>query len=216
MNAPEEVPGTGPVPGPYPPPPWHLKGHLWGGLFPAESVPAPPPDLSRLLPRTLAVFLIRYRAGTLRYDELIVGTPARRGRRAGLYIQWIWVDDERSLWGGRRIWGVPKRLAEFRWDGSRVRVTDGEGPVAVLDVTTKPPSLPRLPLPMTGFGSLDGARTVATARFSARPAAASLRVAEWSARLPALRRADARIRFAATSFDMLMPAPARYPAPATT
>ncbi|MFH8408793.1 acetoacetate decarboxylase family protein [Streptomyces sp. NPDC018019] len=204
---------SGPDPAPYPPPPWHLTGHLWGGLFAAEPAPAPPPDLARLLPRGLAVFLIRYRGGTLRYDELIIGTPVRRGRRIGLYVQWIWVDDERSLRGGRRIWGVPKQSAAFHWDGPHVRVRDREGLVAALEVTAKRPPLPRLPLPMTGFGTLDGARTVITARFRARPAAASLRVTEWSARLPALHRAEARLRFAAASFDMLMPAPARYPVP---
>ncbi|MFH8347820.1 acetoacetate decarboxylase family protein [Streptomyces sp. NPDC018045] len=204
---------SGAVPGPYPPPPWHLKGDLWGGLFAAESAPAPPPDLSPLTRRSLAVFVIRYREGTLGYDELIVGTAARRGRRIGVYVHWIWVDDERSLRGGRRIWGVPKDLAEFRWDGPRVRVTDAQGLVAALRLSAKGPSLPRLPLPMTGFGTLDGARTVLTARVTARPGAASVRVEEWPARLPALRRSGARIGVSAASFTMLMPAPRLHPAP---
>ncbi|MEV5597394.1 acetoacetate decarboxylase family protein [Streptomyces sp. NPDC052496] len=202
--------------GPYPPPPWHLTGHLWGGLFATESPPAPPPDLSPLPVRSLTVFVIRYRAGTLSYDELIVGTLARRGLRAGVYVHWIWVDDERSLRGGRRIWGVPKQLAEFRWEGPRVRVTDGQGLVAVLRLSAKGPSLPRIPLPMTGFGTLDGARTVLTARFAARPGAASVRVEEWPARLPALRRDRARAGLSAASFTMLMPAPALHPVPPTT
>ncbi len=207
------MPGTGAAPGPYPPPPWRMRGHLWGGLFATDAAPPLPPDLSPLTARSLAVFVLRYRAGTLRYDELIVGTPARHGRRAGLYVHWIWVDDERSLRGGRRIWGVPKHLAEFRWEGPRVRVTDSQGLVAALRLSAKGPSLPRLPLPMTGFGTLDGARTVFTARFAARPGAASVRVEEWPARLPALRHAGARPGFRAASFTMALPAPTLHPAP---
>ncbi|MFH9423952.1 acetoacetate decarboxylase family protein [Streptomyces sp. NPDC017529] len=195
----------------YPPPPWHLRGHLWGGLFAAESSPAPPPDLSPVLPRSLVVLLIRYREGTLVYDELLVGTLARRGLRAGVHVHRIWVDDEQSMWGGRRIWGVPKELAGFQWDGPRVRVTDGEGLVATLGVTSKGPSLPRLPLPLAAFGSRDGTRTFITARFSARPSAGSLHAYEWSAGLPALRRPDAPLGLAAASFDIRMPAPALLP-----
>ncbi|MEU2793287.1 acetoacetate decarboxylase family protein [Streptomyces sp. NPDC007100] len=202
---------TGATPCPYPPPPWHLRGHLWGGLFAAESCPAPPADLSPVLPRSLAVLLIRYREGTLVYDELLVGTLARRGLRIGVHVHRIWVDDAQSMWGGRRIWGVPKELAEFRWHGPRVRVTDGEGLVATLGVTSKGPSLPRLPLPLAAFGSLDGTRTFITARFSARPSAGSLRTHEWSARLPALRRPDAPLGLAAASFDIRLPAPALLP-----
>ncbi|MEU7226562.1 acetoacetate decarboxylase family protein [Streptomyces chrestomyceticus] len=188
-----------------------MRGHLWGGLFATDAAPALPPDLSPLTARSLAVFVIRYREGTLRYDELIVGTPARHGRRAGLYVHWIWVDDERSLRGGRRIWGVPKQLAEFRWEGPRVRVTDGQGLVAALRLSAKGPSLPRLPLPMTGFGTLDEARTVFTARFTARPGAASVRVEEWPARLPALRHTGGRPGFRAASFTMVLPAPILRP-----
>ncbi|GCD48000.1 acetoacetate decarboxylase family protein [Streptomyces paromomycinus] len=188
-----------------------MRGHLWGGLFATDAAPPVPPDLAPLTARSLAVFVIRYREGTLRYDELIVGSPARRGRRAGLYVHRIWVDDERSLRGGRRIWGVPKELAEFRWEGPRVRVTDGQGLVAALRLSAKGPSLPRLPLPMTGFGTLDGARTVLTARFTARPGAASVRVEEWPARLPALHHAGARPGFSAASFTMLLPVPTFHP-----
>ncbi|MFI2236048.1 acetoacetate decarboxylase family protein [Streptomyces chrestomyceticus] len=188
-----------------------MRGHLWGGLFATDAPPPLPPDLSPLTARSLAVFVIRYREGILHYDELIVGTPARHGGRLGLYVHWIWVDDERSLRGGRRIWGVPKQLAEFRWEGPRVRVTDDQGLVAALRLSAKGPSLPRLPLPMTGFGTLHGARTVFTARFTARPGAASVRVEEWPSRLPALRHAGARPGFRAASFTMLLPAPTLHP-----
>ncbi|MFF1697887.1 acetoacetate decarboxylase family protein [Streptomyces sp. NPDC058257] len=192
----------------YPPAPWHMRGQLWGGFFAAASAPALPADLSHLAPRSLAVLLIRYREGTLSYDEFIIGSLVRRGVRAGLYVHRIWVDDERSLWGGRRIWGAPKRLAEFHWSDSQAHVTDREGLIATLAIRSRrTPRTPRLPLPLTGFGSLDGARTVFTAACTARLASATLHATQWPDRLPRLRKATSRFGFAGEHFHMTIPAP---------
>lgn len=191
----------------YPPPPWHMHGTLWGAFFPTSTKLNLPADLTLLAPRALAVLLIRYHEGTLSYDELMIGPLARLGRRIGVHAEFIWVNDEQSLRGGQSIWGVPKRLAEFQWSGSQVRVNDHEGTVAHLTAQTNGPRLPRIPLPLAGFGSLDDSRTVITSRFSARAARASIHAHEWSPRLPTLQRNSTRRGFAATPFTIDIPAP---------
>ncbi|MEU6709806.1 acetoacetate decarboxylase family protein [Streptomyces wuyuanensis] len=105
----------------YPPPPWHCTGRMW--LTTAECVHkiAVPSDLDTLGGgRRIVIGLVRYEAGTLCCDELVVGPLVRSGRRIGLLAQHIWVDDPASLWGGRRLWGIPKQLASFSWDGPTV------------------------------------------------------------------------------------------------
>jgi hypothetical protein len=74
----------------HPPAPWRLHGELV------------------LIPRgpTSGLLLATYTGATLAYHELIVF-------RTGLVISHIYVDDERSLSGGREIWKLPKELAEF-------------------------------------------------------------------------------------------------------
>lgn len=118
--------------------PWRLRGEaLW--LFADLGLP----EARRLVPAGLQIvpprpgralgglYLARYGAGsTLQYHELIV-IPAlvRRGRRLGAWISHIYVDDPRSLAGGRRIWGLPKQLAEFSGDfgqGELRVVQDGQ------------------------------------------------------------------------------------------
>ena len=99
---------------------------------------------------------VRYLECTLRYDELVIGSLARRGLKFGIYVHHIWVDSEESLWGGRRIWGLPKELASFAWEGDTVRVTDEEGPIATLSVDRSEASSPRIGTVAPGFGRLDG------------------------------------------------------------
>jgi hypothetical protein len=88
----------------HPPAPWRLHGELL--LIPTGL--------------TSGLLLASYTGGTLAYHELIVF-------RTGLVISHIYVDDERSLSGGREIWRLPKALAQFTV--SRRRFTarrDGE------------------------------------------------------------------------------------------
>lgn len=78
---------------------------LPGGLRPL------PAERGRALGGILAA---RYdERATLRYHELIVGVIAADRGRAALWVTHIWVDDERSVAGGREVWGLPKELAEF-------------------------------------------------------------------------------------------------------
>jgi hypothetical protein len=151
----------------------------------------PVPDDLRPLAgrRRLIVGLADYREGTLRYRELVVGTLVRRGARAGVLALGIWVDSPESMRGGRRLWGIPKEMAEFACDGDLIRVHDAQGTIAAL--ATGParmmPGVP-LPVPAVGFGDVDGQRVFLPGRARGRPALGSMRVVEWSDRLPPLAR----------------------------
>jgi hypothetical protein len=147
-----------------------------------------PPDLRPLAGRRrLIVVLADYHEGTLRYRELVVGTLVRRGIRAGILALRIWVNSAESLWGGRRLWGIPKELADFTRDGGLVRVHDAQGTIATLAAGPSRP-LPIVPLrlPAVGFGQVDGERVFLPGRAHGRPALGSLRVVDWSDRLPPL------------------------------
>lgn len=102
--------------------PWHLQGaaclSLWRLPRAELGMLAPHPDLPLLtLGDGVGVVTIwaQYSGGTLRYDELAVAVLVR-GR--GLWlpagsVTAIWVDDPVSAEGGRRLWHIPKALAEF-------------------------------------------------------------------------------------------------------
>lgn len=118
---------------PYPPAPWHLSGE---GVQVIQSVDVrdvrglvpPELDVVSIWPgRTLGVVaLAHYGAGSvMEYDELIIAPAVVRHRgRLGVWVSHIYVDHPLSVQGGREIWGVPKELAEFRWedDGRTGRV----------------------------------------------------------------------------------------------
>jgi hypothetical protein len=147
-----------------------------------------PADLRPLAgSRRLVVALAEYREGTLRYRELVVGALVRRGARAGIVALWIWVDSLESLWGGRRLWGIPKEPATFTHAGDVIRVHDDQGVIAVLGVGgERVLPVPSLRLPATGFGQIEEQRVFLPGRVRGRPTLGRLRVIEWSDRLPPL------------------------------
>lgn len=129
------------MPALYPPAPWTLKGSAvlmlqWIDLARARQFV--PLNLVEPVPvgfpgKTLAIaYLSAYGDGSvLEYSELIVA-PAlvrRRQARAGEplapWISHIYVDSDRSVAGGRDIWGLPKELAAFSWREGGVTVSQG-------------------------------------------------------------------------------------------
>jgi hypothetical protein len=194
---------------PYPPPPWRSYNQMWMGLFAVDAPPALPAGLRPLLSsRWVILGLIRYLEGsTLQYDELIIGSMARRGFRTGLFVHHIWVDSETSLWGGRRIWGLNKELATFAWDGDTVRVTDDAGPIVTMTVDRTPRTSPRLPAIAPGFGQRDGRWVHVTGTVQARLGKVDLRVDEWSPRFPYRLAGVPRLAFAANPAEVSVPAP---------
>jgi hypothetical protein len=171
----------------YPPAPWRSHGEVAAALFTTRQPPRLPMDLRPLgRPDRLALILVRYRTGTLRYDELIVGSLVRRGIRAGMWIHFIWVDDTASLWGGRRIWHLPKNLARFDWTGESVRITDREGPIATLTVRQHWLRLPPAPLAATAFSGYPQHRLCTVGHLLGNMRGARVEVTDWSQRLPRL------------------------------
>ncbi|WP_211588695.1 acetoacetate decarboxylase family protein [Allorhizocola rhizosphaerae] len=172
----------------YPSPPWRMTGRLWMAFVRTAADVAVPADLAPVGGRRrLAVALVRYEAGTLRYDEFAVGPLVRRGARVGVLTEHIWVDDPASLWGGRRLWGIPKLMARFDWhDNDRVSVHSGHDLIAELVLRPARWRLPPMPIPAAGFGQIDDQRTYLRGRCVARPAPARVDIMGWSDRLPAL------------------------------
>ncbi|POX41098.1 hypothetical protein C3486_11000 [Streptomyces sp. Ru73] len=183
--------GTPPEPG-YPAPPWRARGTLWLSLVTARDPLPLPADLAPLgSRRLLAVLLVRYVTGTLRYDEFAVGSPARRGRHVGLYCHGIWVDSAASLRGGRGLWGIPKEPARFSWGEDTVRVADDTGTLAALRVGTRTGWRVPVPYaPASCFGRIGADRTHLAGRVAGRLGAGRAEVLEWGARLPELRRPE--------------------------
>lgn len=174
----------------------------------ASDLPVPADLRSLLGRRRLIVGLADYREGTLRYRELVVGTLVRRGTRAGVLALGIWVDSPESMRGGRRLWGIPKELADFTSDGELIRVHDALGTIATL-APGPARTMPIWPLRLfaVGFGDVDGQRVFLPGRARGRPALGSLRVVEWSGRLPPLaRRSGARRAFVLDPCDFRFPA----------
>ena len=193
---------------PFPPAPWHLDGHAWIGLFRTDRPVCLPAGLRSLFgSRWLILILARYLTGTLRYDELIVGAPVRRGLRIGVWAAGIWVNDEVSRQAGRCIWGLPKELAEFQWHGGGVRVCDKRGMIAAFELDQGRHARCPIWTPAVGVGQLDGHLAWTTARVRACLGRARLGVGEWSERFPFRLRQRPVLSAAAWPFRMTVPAP---------
>lgn len=124
---------------PYPPEPWHLRGDMFVGLWlvPRQELPGWPLPAG-VRPVTLGqrcvvvTFWVDYRpGGTLAYRELLVALAVRDGRGPAACAVEAWVDDDRSLAGGRALWGIPKQRGHFVFGGtgltSRARMSVEQG-----------------------------------------------------------------------------------------
>jgi hypothetical protein len=115
----------------YPPPPWNLKGYAVQTLQlvnieqASKFIPSELEIVSLLPGKTLgSIYISSYESGSLlKYNELIVvpGFVRYQGK-IGAWISHIYVDNQYSVAGGRKIWGLPKEMAEFSWNNGNVRV----------------------------------------------------------------------------------------------
>lgn len=111
----------------YPPAPWNLQGYAVQTLQLVDVAlvrPLVPSELEivSVLPgKTLGgVYISSYGLGSvMEYNELIVVSAiANYAGKWGAWISHIYVDNPNSVAGGREIWGLPKELAQFSWEGS--------------------------------------------------------------------------------------------------
>lgn len=174
-----------------PPTPWIMRGRMSMGLFrvtrlPEGGAPPVPAGLTPVLCGHRVVALVRYLEGTLRYNELIIGRMARHGRKLAILVDYIWVDSRESVSGGRRIWGLPKELAEFSFSSDQVSIRDDHGEIATLRCDERPAWLPEVSLAMPGFGVRDGRLLFFVGRVRVRLRRSSLRIAALAPRFGAL------------------------------
>ncbi|MFD8236704.1 acetoacetate decarboxylase family protein [Streptomyces sp. NPDC059696] len=167
----------------FPPSPWHLTGDMLVSLWrvPVGDLPSwPLPSGVRpwVVRRraTLVTFWVDYRpGGDLAYREFLVALAVRRGHRLTACSVAAWVDDERSLAGGRALWGIPKEL------GAITVRADGRGARGELTVPGVPPvrlmyrDVLRLPFRLPARAHLvqqlpDGSPCRVPVRIAGRPA----------------------------------------------
>jgi hypothetical protein len=110
----------------YPPEPWHLRGQMYLSVFlvPMRAVP-PLPEVLGASARPLsfggraaigAAWVDYQPGGVLHYRELLSAVLTHERGRPRVSITDIWVDSVASRDGGRRLWGIPKELADFTLD----------------------------------------------------------------------------------------------------
>lgn len=111
----------------YPPAPWKLQGYAIATLQLVDVtlvrplVPAELEIISLFPGKTLGgIYISSYGLGSvMEYNELIVVSAiANYAGKWGAWISHIYVDNPNSVAGGREIWGLPKEIAEFSWEGS--------------------------------------------------------------------------------------------------
>ncbi|MEG3841563.1 acetoacetate decarboxylase family protein [Microcoleus sp. herbarium14] len=145
----------------YPPAPWHLQGYAVQTLQLVDVArvrPLVPSELEiiSLFPgKTLGgIYISSYGLGSvMEYNELIVVSAiAHYAGKLGAWISHIYVDNPNSVVGGREIWGLPKELAQFSWEGShsvkaaplgyRVTVSQGNRQLCSLGYSQQSLTLP--------------------------------------------------------------------------
>ncbi|WP_407293633.1 acetoacetate decarboxylase family protein [Stutzerimonas zhaodongensis] len=129
---------------PYPPAPWHLTGTACVSAWrvPTRELPPAPSGLAYAAIGETALVMTIWAAyepgGTLIYNELAVAAMVRG---TGVFapvgsVTHIWVDDDRSVAGGRALWAIPKQLGDFEIEphtdkrGFAARLTADSRPVA--------------------------------------------------------------------------------------
>lgn len=106
---------------PFPPGPWHLTGTACVSAWrvPTHELPLAPNGLTYAAIGGTTLLLTIWAnyepGGTLAYNELAVAAMVRgHGMLAPAgTVTHIWVDDERSVAGGRELWAIPKQLGDF-------------------------------------------------------------------------------------------------------
>jgi Acetoacetate decarboxylase (ADC) len=105
----------------YPPAPWRLRGEMFGavlrlprGAVPADLVPVHTRSRRRDGSVIAVAAWVDYQPGSvLTYRELMVVSMTGLAMPLTGTVLRIWVSSVESLMGGRKLWRIPKDLAEF-------------------------------------------------------------------------------------------------------
>jgi Acetoacetate decarboxylase (ADC) len=136
------------VPSDPPPAPWRsdIDALLWWHRPAAEAAATLPEALRgwRALPVALGA-LVSYRRGPVGpYAEVFAGRLLLRGGRPHAHVEFIAVDSQASIAGGRANWALPKEAARFEGAPGRpgrVRAT-GDGWAVSVHAEARAPRLP--------------------------------------------------------------------------
>lgn len=131
---------------------------------------------------TVLTFWVDYRpGGVLAYREFLIALAVRHGHRLAGSAVAAWVDNERSLAGGRALWGIPKDpgTITLRADSSSARGELTAAGTAPVHVTYR--DVLRLPFRLPARAHLvqqlsDGTRCRVPMRITGRPALGRSRV----------------------------------------
>ncbi len=171
----------------YPPAPWALQGQLYCARWWVRARQCAPPVDPELVPVQVAgracvlAGFVDYQPGSvLAYRELMAGVLVRHtaSGHSGVKVDHIWVDDARSLRGGRELWGVPKQLARFEFDshapggGFSAKAWDAHGTLLLSGHFTSGLGLPgagRTRLTLPGLNRLRGEVHASLVAFDTAP-----------------------------------------------
>lgn len=133
----------------YPAEPWDLHGHAYVGvwLLPRGLTPEPSSPATRTVTIfgrafVCAAFFVYEEPSPLTYDEIMATVLVRDGWRPRVSITHIWVNSVASRDGGRRLWAIPKDLADFEVAPHSSYAAPGIGSLAVRRVRRFPAQLP--------------------------------------------------------------------------
>lgn len=166
----------------YPDEPWRLAGEAFVSVWvvPRRALPRVTDTVTPLTIGGRAVVVTAWidytPPGQLSYHELLATVAVRPERRAGAHlaagsITEIWVDDEASRAGGRRLWGIPKDLATFefdRFDGFTASASTREEWIATATFTPRGPAGPFVPAAFSIAQSISGRSLVSPVRARVR------------------------------------------------
>jgi hypothetical protein len=133
----------------YPAEPWDLHGHAYVGMWLLPRDRAPEPHSTTVRTVTVfgraivyAAFFVYEEPSPLTYHEIMATVLVREGWRLRVSITHIWVDSVASRDGGRRLWAIPKELAEFEVARHASYAAQGIGSLTVRPVRRLPWQLP--------------------------------------------------------------------------
>ena len=107
--------------------PWHLsgEGYILNYWLNAQLIEQFKPfGLQKAkFGRLVQIMLVRYHSSPVGpYDELLFLDHASNGLKTHSYIPKIYVSSQASVDEGRYHWGIPKELAQFKWNFSPTKL----------------------------------------------------------------------------------------------